>query len=44
MSGIFDVDVVEIGLLCKNSSLFIKIKTKIPIIIENIVKIPPNGV
>ena len=40
MSGIFDVDVVEIGLLCINSSLFIKIKTKILIINDNNVNIP----
>ena len=42
--GTFDVDVVEIGLLCENSSLLMNIKTKNPTIIDNIDNTPPNGV
>ena len=40
----FDVEDVEIGELCKNSSLLINIKIKIPPIIDNNVKNPPIGV
>ena len=44
MFGTFDVDVVEIGLLCENSSLLMNIKTKNPTIIDNNDNTPPNGV